>query len=112
VTQLAADAAPVDASLHNTSGAVETVHVALGDRAYDILIGRGVVEQAGARIAALGARAAAVVTDDNVARLHGDRLARNLAGAGVRSELITVPPGEGSKSYATLARVCDTCAAS
>lgn len=108
MTQLAADAAPVDASLHNTSGAVETVHVALGDRAYDILIGRGVVEQAGARIAALGARAAAVVTDDNVARLHGDRLARNLAGAGVRSELITVPPGEGSKSYATLARVCDT----
>jgi 3-dehydroquinate synthase len=104
VTQLVADAAPA----RGTSGTAETVRVALGDRSYDILIGRGVVEQAGARIAGLGARAAAIVTDDNVARLHGDALGRNLAEAGVRSELITVPPGEGSKSYATLARVCDT----
>ena len=35
-----------------------SVHVALGERAYDILIGRGIVAQAPEALAALGARAA------------------------------------------------------
>ncbi len=86
----------------------QVVGVSLGDRSYEIVIGRGVTEEAGARIAGLGARAAAVVSDDTVARLHGDRLLQSLAGAGLRAEIITVPPGEASKSYATLARVCDS----
>jgi 3-dehydroquinate synthase len=89
------------------SGAGEIVRVSLAERSYDIVIGRGVVREAGERIAALGARAVAVVSDDNVARLHADALLANLRATGLRSELITVPPGEGSKSYATLARVCD-----
>jgi len=103
VTELMTDAA----QKCDVSGNAETVRVSLGERSYDIVIGRGVVAEAGERIAAMGARAAAVVTDDNVARLHGEDLARNLANAAVRSEFITVPPGEASKSYATLARVCD-----
>jgi 3-dehydroquinate synthase len=86
---------------------VVTVHVPLGERAYDIRIGRGVVDEAGERIAALGARAAAIVSDDTVAGLHGERLLESLKRGNVRGDLITVPPGEGSKSYATLARVCD-----
>ena len=53
-----------------------TVDVALGDRAYDILIGRGVMASLGARVAALrpGARIA-IVTDETVARhwLEPDR---------------------------------------
>ncbi|HCX17523.1 MAG TPA: 3-dehydroquinate synthase, partial [Afipia sp.] len=46
-----------------------TVGVALGDRAYDIVIGRDVLPSLGHRIAALrpGARAA-IVTDRTVAR--------------------------------------------
>jgi 3-dehydroquinate synthetase len=103
VTDIVVDAAQGPGA----SGNVETVTVSLGERSYEIVIGRGVAREAGARIAALGARAAAVVTDDNVARLHGESLMQNLAKAGVRSEFITVPPGEASKSYATLARVCD-----
>lgn len=45
-----------------------TVDVALGDRAYDIVIGRDVLQSLGERVAALrpGARAA-IVTDRNVA---------------------------------------------
>ena len=48
-----------------------TVRVALAERSYDIAIGRGLLSGLGQRIAALrpGA-AAAVVTDDTVARLH------------------------------------------
>jgi 3-dehydroquinate synthase len=83
------------------------VHVPLGERAYDILIGRGLLAEAGARIAPLGARAAAIVSDETVAPLYADRLAASLAERGIRSDTILVPPGEASKSYEGLARVCD-----
>lgn len=90
-----------------SSSAPLKVEVPLGDRAYDILIGRGLLDEAGRRVEALGARAAAIVTDDNVAALHGERLRASLAAAKIRSELVVVPPGEGSKSWAALARVTD-----
>ena len=47
------------------------VPVALGARAYDIVIGRGLVASLGERIKALrpGARVA-IVTDETVAQLH------------------------------------------
>ncbi|MGJ3261647.1 MAG: 3-dehydroquinate synthase [Salinarimonas sp.] len=90
----------------------ETVRVALGDRSYEIVIGRGVAAEAGARAAALGARAVALVTDDTVAGLHGEALRERLGAAGLRCEAVTVPAGEGSKGYATLARVCDAILAS
>lgn len=83
------------------------VHVPLGDRAYDILIGRGLLDQAGERIGMLGARAAAIVVDETVAKLYSERLAEGLGRHGLRTAAVSVPPGEGSKSYAMLARVCD-----
>ena len=84
-----------------------TVPVPLGDRAYDILVGRGLVETAGARIAALGARAAAIVTDEHVGPLYAGALAAALEAQGMRSSVISLPPGEATKSYASLERVCD-----
>ena len=47
------------------------VNVALGDRSYDIVIGRGLIATLGEKIAALrpGAKAA-IVTDETVARHH------------------------------------------
>jgi 3-dehydroquinate synthase len=76
-------------------------------RAYDILIGRGLLDEAGRHVAALGAKAAVIVSDTNVAALYGARLQGGLAAAGLRSGLVTVAPGEASKSYATYAAVCD-----
>ncbi|GJD93854.1 3-dehydroquinate synthase [Methylobacterium iners] len=85
-----------------------TVHVPLnGGRGYDILIGRGLLGQTGARAAALGARAAAIVTDENVAALYADGARASLEAAGLRTCLVVVPPGEASKSYAGYAQVCD-----
>jgi 3-dehydroquinate synthase len=84
-----------------------TVPVRLGERSYDIVVGRGLLEDAGERVASLGGRAAAIVTDDHVAALHADRLTGSLTRAELRTHLVTVPPGEGSKSYANFARVCD-----
>ena len=83
------------------------VPVPLGERAYDILVGRDLLGEAGARIAALRCRAAAIVSDEAVAALYAGRLARDLERHGLRSALVTVPPGEASKSYADFARVCD-----
>ena len=85
-----------------------TVHVPLGEgRAYDILIGRGLLDGIGAHAKALGARAAGIVSDETVAALYGERVRASLAAAGLRPASVTVAPGESSKSYATFAQVCD-----
>jgi 3-dehydroquinate synthase len=83
------------------------VHVPLADRAYDIFVGRGLLAEAGERIAALGARSAAIVTDAHVGALYAEPLARSLQQNGLRTSVITMPPGEATKSYASLAQVCD-----
>jgi 3-dehydroquinate synthase len=85
-----------------------TVHVPLdGGRAYDIRIGRGLIDAAGAEIAALGGRRAAIVTDENVSALYAGRLRDSLERAGLQAGVVTVAPGEGSKSYAGYAAICD-----
>jgi len=80
-----------------------TVDVALGARAYDIVIGRDVLPSLGARVAALrpGARAA-VVTDRTVARHWLEPTEASLAQAGIATSRIIVEEGEGSKSHAGL----------
>ena len=84
------------------------VPVALGTRAYDIVIGRGLIASLGERIAALrpGAKVA-VVTDATVAKRHLAATAAALKSAGIESSAIVVPEGEGSKSYATFETVCE-----
>jgi 3-dehydroquinate synthase len=90
-----------------TSAAV-TVDVALGERAYDIVIGRDVLPTLGQRIAALrpGARTA-IVTDRTVAKYWLEPAEAALASAGVPSSRIVVGEGEASKSYAVLQEVCE-----
>jgi 3-dehydroquinate synthase len=84
------------------------VDVALGDRAYDIVIGRDVLQSLGTRIAALrpGARAA-VVTDRTVAKHWLAPTAAALAQAGIASSAIIVDEGESSKTYAGLEKVSE-----
>jgi shikimate kinase/3-dehydroquinate synthase len=87
---------------------IHEVEVALGARAYKILIGEGLIADAGQYIARLAPGAnCAVVTDSNVAGLHLETLSASLARAGLRSSNIVVPPGESSKSYERFAEVCD-----
>jgi 3-dehydroquinate synthase len=86
----------------------EVVRVALGDRAYDIAIGRGLLASLGMRAAALkpGAKAA-IVTDDVVAPLHLAATEAALAGAGIATHRVVVAAGEGAKSFAGFERVCE-----
>ena len=85
-----------------------TVNVALGGRAYDIMIGRGLLADLGRRIAAVKPGAsAAIITDETVAERHLKSAEDALAAAGIRTIAITVPAGESTKSWRMLEEVCD-----
>ncbi|MGO9848348.1 MAG: 3-dehydroquinate synthase [Methylocella sp.] len=84
------------------------VDVKLGARSYAILIGAGLIAEAGHHIRRLAPRAAcAIVTDENVASLHLAALEQALDEAFVRHTKVIVAPGEGSKSFTEYARVCN-----
>ena len=84
------------------------VEVPLGARGYSILIGPGLLDEAGAEIATIAPGVhCAIVTDSRVAPLYLDRLKASLDQAGLRSTPIICPSGEATKSYAEFARVCD-----
>ncbi|MEL7279452.1 MAG: 3-dehydroquinate synthase [Pseudomonadota bacterium] len=79
---------------------MEQVHVPLGDRAYDVLIGPGLLEQAGALIAPLLSRPrVAIVTDERVAALHLQALLAGLAAHGISASHMSLPAGEATKSW-------------
>jgi len=84
------------------------VQVALPGRAYDIVIGRGLLASLGQRIHAMrpGTRAA-IVTDNTVAEHHLVPAEIALKSSGVSCTAIRVAPGEQSKSYETFEGVCE-----
>ncbi|MER9330374.1 3-dehydroquinate synthase [Mesorhizobium sp. M0488] len=85
-----------------------TVEVGLGERAYDRLIGSGLLSRAGAEISRrLPGTRAAVITDDNVAASHLDALKAGLEKGGIQPAVITLPPGEKTKSFSRLEEVVD-----
>lgn len=47
-----------------------------------------------------------VITDSNVARIYGDSIIDSYAALGYDAHLMTVPPGEASKSIATFEYLC------
>lgn len=80
-----------------------TVRVALGDRGYDILVGHGALDEAGARLSALVKRPRVfALSDETVAGLHLERLGHALDEAGLSLQTRLIRPGEASKSFAEL----------
>ncbi len=87
---------------------IRTVAVGLGERAYDVVIGPGLLSEAAQRIAPLLKRQrVTVISDETVWRLHGERLATALGEDNIAVATIIIPPGEQTKSFAGLADVCD-----
>ena len=83
------------------------ITVDLGNRSYPILIEDGLLARAADHLAPLArGRTMAIVTDENV-RPHAATVQASLAAAGVASETIVLPPGEGTKSWAQLSELCD-----
>ena len=88
--------------------AARTVRVAV-DPPYPVAVGRDLVRRLPSVLAEHGVgleRHVAVITDTTVERIHGAPVHAALALAGARVTMVSVPPGEGSKSLATLAEVC------
>jgi 3-dehydroquinate synthase len=84
------------------------VAVGVADRPYEVLIGRGLIERAGALIRPLLKRPrVAVVSDQTVDALHGAALAAAFAAAGIEAHPAIVAPGEETKSFAGLEALCD-----
>ncbi len=85
------------------TAAAETVHVALGERSYDILIGPGLLENAGDHVSTVlpGIRAA-IVTDENVAKHHLATVTASLRKAGIEAAEIILPAGEPTKRFEML----------
>jgi len=85
-----------------------TIGVALGGRSYDILVGDGLIDRAGAlALPFMKRRRTVVVADETVARLHGARLGASLERAGIAHGSIAVPPGEANKTLETFAWLVD-----
>ncbi|WP_260598900.1 3-dehydroquinate synthase [Sphingomonas endolithica] len=84
-----------------------TITVALGDRSYPVIVENGLLARAGDHLAPLSrGRTMAIVTDENVLP-HLATLQAALHDAGVASEAIVLPPGEGTKSWAMLETLTD-----
>lgn len=82
--------------------------VALREKSYDVLVGTGLIERAGAWLApVLPQKRAVIVTDGTVAGLHLAALKRGLAETAIEAAEIVVPAGEGSKSLASFGAVTD-----
>ncbi|MGL4313798.1 MAG: 3-dehydroquinate synthase [Sphingomonas sp.] len=83
------------------------IDVALAERSYPVVIEHGLLSRAGEQLAPLArARPMVIVTDRHLGQ-HLGTLQEALARAGIVSEAIVLPPGEASKSWATLEQLTD-----
>jgi 3-dehydroquinate synthase len=90
------------------AGTIDRLRVELDDRAYDILIGVGLIADAGAHVLPLmRRRQAIVITDEIVAERHLAPLLASLDAAGIAHRTVSLPPGEGTKDLAHFGRLVD-----
>ncbi len=87
--------------------AKSVVKVPLGDRSYDIAIGAGTLVEAGAIAKSFQSSRCTIVTDETVAHLHLPAVKASLQSADLSFHEIVLPPGEGTKDYTHLVRLCD-----
>ncbi len=86
----------------------ETVRVPLPGREYDVRIGAGVLERAGAEIAPLLKRPrVAVVSDETVAAAHLGTLKQALAAEGIACVSLALPAGESTKGWPQFTRTVE-----
>jgi 3-dehydroquinate synthase len=99
-----------DSTATLAAGTSETrIDVGLAERGYGIVIGEDLIGSAGQRLKALlPATRFAVVSDANVAGLHLAPLKQSLEQEGLFLGSAVVAPGEASKSFPVLAKLCET----
>jgi 3-dehydroquinate synthase len=86
----------------------DVVKVDLGSRAYDIVIGAGLIDRAGARLTPFASNGRVfVITDATVAAAHGGRLGASLKSAGLEEARYLLAPGEASKTFSAVEKIAD-----
>ena len=83
------------------------IDVSLGDRSYPILIDRGLIDGCDALRALAQGRQVAIVSNDVVAPLYGERLHNSLRGVAAQFLTINLPDGEANKGWDTLNLIFD-----
>jgi 3-dehydroquinate synthase len=87
---------------------VQRLTVALGSRSYDIVIGGGLLAQAGALMAPLlRQKRIVLVSDENVAKLHLPAFVAGCAASGIKAEPVILPPGEATKDFTHFQKLCE-----
>jgi 3-dehydroquinate synthase len=86
---------------------MQSIRVELGERAYPIHIGAGILDDSSLYAAHVGGGRVAVVTNTVVAPLYLERLRRALAAAKIDAVEIVIADGEQTKEWHTLDRVFD-----
>lgn len=80
-----------------------TVH---SSKTYDILIGKGLLEQAAEKIAEVTAsRRTVVITDDTVDSLYGEKMLGQLRSGGFWVDKLVLPHGEKTKNIANAVKI-------
>ena len=75
---------------------------------YDVVIGKGLLSQAGSLVAeAVKGRKAVIVTDDIVNGLYAEKLIKSMTDAGFTVDIFVFPNGEESKCHKTLMELYD-----
>ncbi len=94
-----------------TAAVQETIHVALGDRSYRIVVQDHLLKDLGRYVLeATTAEKVGVVTDRHVAARYLAPALRALRAAGFKPVPMVLPPGERTKTLASVERILDVCA--
>ncbi|WP_018230643.1 3-dehydroquinate synthase [Methyloversatilis universalis] len=86
---------------------MRSLNVALDERAYDIHIGRGLIDRGDLFAAVLKRKRAVVISNEVVAPLYAARVQAALDSAGVAHQLVVLPDGEVHKDWPTLNLIFD-----
>lgn len=86
---------------------LQTLEVALDDRAYPIHIGSGLLGRLDLLLPGLGRKKVAIVSNATVAPLYLERVRQTLEAGGVQVVQVILPDGEEYKDWPTLNRIFD-----
>ncbi|MDQ6912968.1 MAG: 3-dehydroquinate synthase [Verrucomicrobiota bacterium] len=90
------------------SAAPLTIPIRAGEKHYDAIVGRGLIEKIGEHASRLfRGRTCALVADANTAKLFATKIVDQLRAAKFEPTLITIPPGENSKSLEQAGNICE-----
>ncbi|MCL2827141.1 MAG: 3-dehydroquinate synthase [Oscillospiraceae bacterium] len=91
---------------------MEQLAIGLGNRAYNIYIGQGILSRSGDLIREIfSGKRAALLSDETVWAIYGQTIMASLEQMGITAIPILLPPGEASKSLSNLESVLEQMAA-